>query len=103
MVGPQAEEDIQSYRYRKLILGTAGIDFKNQALTMSAMEEVPVKRAAIAQSEQVILVADQSKYGKASLISMIPLAGVNILVCNAPPSAEEKVVLDQLQIEFRQA
>jgi DeoR/GlpR family transcriptional regulator of sugar metabolism len=103
MVGPQAEEAVRGYRYRKLILGTAGIDFRGQGLTMSSLEEVPIKRAAIAQSERVILVADQSKYDKVSLISMIPLAGVHTLVSDAPPSPDEMSVLDHLKIEFQQA
>ena len=100
MVGPQAEEAIRAYRCRKLILGTAGIDFKNQALTMSAMEEVPLKRAAIAQSEQVILVADQSKFDKPSLISMISLADIQTLISDAPPPAEAQTTLASLGIKL---
>ena len=63
-----------------MILATAGIDFRNRALTMSALEEIPIKRAAMAQSERVVLVADHSKFGKPSLISMIPLSDVHTIV-----------------------
>ena len=99
LIGPMAEEGIRAFRFRKMILATAGIDYENQALTMSALEEIPIKRAAMAQSERVILVADRSKFGKPSLISMIPLANVHTLVTDAKPPEEVAAVLQNLHIE----
>lgn len=100
LVGPMAEDSIRSLQFRKMILATAGIDFKHQALTMSSLEEVPVKRAAVARSEQVILTADRSKFGKPSLISMIPLDVVRTVVTEAPVPDDAKLVLDGLHIEI---
>jgi len=100
LTGPIAEEAIRSLRFRKMILATAGIDYKNQALTQSALEEVPIKRAAMSRSEQVILVADRTKFGKPSLISMIPLAGVHKIVTDAPPPEDALPVLQTLNIEL---
>ena len=99
LIGPMAEEAIRAFRFRKMILATAGIDYKNRALTMSALEEIPIKRAAMAQSEQVILVADRSKFGKPSLISMIPLADVHIIVTESPPPDPATEVLHSLGIQ----
>jgi DeoR family transcriptional regulator of aga operon len=98
--GAMAEEGIRSLQFRKMILATAGIDYKNQALTQSAMEEVPLKRAAMTRSEQVILVADRSKFGKPTLISMIPLAGVHTIVTDAPPPEDAAPILQSLNIEL---
>jgi DeoR family fructose operon transcriptional repressor len=99
LIGPMAEEAIRSFRFRKMILATAGIDFRNRALTMSALEEIPIKRAAMAQSEKVVLVADHSKFGKPSLISMIPLNDVHTVVTDSPPPADCLEVLQALSIE----
>ncbi len=99
LIGPMAEEAIRAFRFRKMILATAGIDFRNRALTMSALEEIPIKRAAMAQSEKVILVADHSKFGKPSLISMIPLNDVHTIVTDASPPPESLEVLQALSIE----
>ena len=99
LIGPMAEEGIRAFRFRKMILATAGIDYENQALTMSALEEIPIKRAAMAQSERVILVADRSKLGKPSLISMIPLANVHTLVTDALPPEDATAVFRNLHIE----
>jgi len=100
LTGPTAEDGVRSLRFRKMILATAGIDYKNRALTQSALEEVPIKKAAMAQSEQVILVADRSKFGKPSLISMIPLAGVHTIVTDTPPPEDALPVLSSLGIEL---
>jgi DeoR/GlpR family transcriptional regulator of sugar metabolism len=100
LIGPMAEDSIRSLQFRKMILATAGIDFKHQALTMSALEEVPIKRAAIERSEQVILVADRTKFGKPSLISMIPLDVVRTIVTDAPVPEEAREVVNNLNIEL---
>ena len=99
LIGPMAEEAIRAFRFRKMILATAGIDFRNRALTMSALEEIPIKRAAMAQSERVILVADRSKFGKPSLISMIPLADVHTIVTDSEPPESAAEALQALGIQ----
>ena len=100
LTGAMAEEAIKAFRFRKMILATAGIDTRNRALTMSALEEIPIKRAAMSQSEQVILVADSSKFGKPSLISMIPLGDVHAVVTDSKPSAEAVETLGTLGIKL---
>ncbi len=100
LIGPTAEEAIRSFRFRKMVLGTAGIDYENRALTQSAMEEVPIKRAAMSRSEQVILVADQSKFGRPALISMIPLAGVHKVITDSKPPEAAAMILGDLNIEL---
>lgn len=100
LIGPMAEDAIRSFRFKKMILATAGIDYRNRALTMSALEEIPIKRAAMAQSEQVVLVADHSKFGKPSLISMIPLSDVHTVVTDTRPPEESIEALQALSIEL---
>jgi DeoR/GlpR family transcriptional regulator of sugar metabolism len=100
LTGPMAEESIRSLQFRKMILASAGIDYKNQALTQSALEEVSIKRAAMSRSEEVILVADRSKFGKPSLISMIPLSEVNVIVTDSAPPEDAVAVLQALNIQL---
>jgi DeoR/GlpR family transcriptional regulator of sugar metabolism len=68
-------------------------------LTMSSLEEIPIKRAAMAQSDRVIMVVDASKFGKPSLISMIPLTNVHTLVTDATPPEAAATVLRNLGVE----
>jgi DeoR/GlpR family transcriptional regulator of sugar metabolism len=100
MVGPVAEQTLRAFHLSKMILGISGIDYKNRALTMSPMEEVSIKRIAISQSERVILVADHTKFGKPSLISMIPLDDVHCIVTDASLPEEATAALNALKIEL---
>jgi DeoR/GlpR family transcriptional regulator of sugar metabolism len=100
MVGPIAEQTLRAFRLSKMILGISGVDYKNRALTMSPMEEVSIKRIAIAQSERVILVADHTKFGKPSLISLIPLGDVHCLVTDTLLPEEATNTLKSLNIEL---
>ena len=59
-----------------------------------------MKRAAIACAEQVLLVADAGKFDKSSLHGTIPLSDVDVLISDAAPSSEAKVVLDELGIDL---
>jgi DeoR/GlpR family transcriptional regulator of sugar metabolism len=100
LIGPMTEEAVRSFQFRKMILATAGIDYMNRALTDCALEEVPIKRVAMSRSEQVILVADQGKFGKPSLVSLIPLAGVHTVVTDSAPPEAAVAVLRSLNIEL---
>lgn len=99
-VGPMTEREIEAFRFRKTILATAGIDYKNRAITNAAFEEIPIKLAAIRQSDRVILAADSSKFGKPSLVSMIPLSDIHALVTDADPPPEATTILRSLGIEL---
>lgn len=100
MVGPVAEQTLRAFHLSKMILGISGVDYKNGALTMSPIEEVSIKRIAIAQSERVILVADHAKFGKPSLISMIPLRDVHCVVTDTALPDDAVAALDALKIEL---
>lgn len=99
LVGAMAERELEAFRFRKTILATAGIDYRNRAITNAAFEEIPIKLAAIRQSDQVILAADSSKFGKPSLVSMIPLNDVHRVVTEADPPSEATTILRSLGIE----
>jgi DeoR/GlpR family transcriptional regulator of sugar metabolism len=99
LIGPMTEHEIEAFRFRKTILATAGIDYKNRVITNAAFEEIPLKRAAMHQSDRVILAADSSKFGKPSLISMIPLSDIHTLVTDSEPPPEAAAILRSLGIQ----
>jgi DeoR family fructose operon transcriptional repressor len=65
MVGPFAESTLASVRFDKLFLATNGFDEQN-GLTTPNMLEAATKKRMIASAQNVILLADQSKFGKVS-------------------------------------
>jgi DeoR/GlpR family transcriptional regulator of sugar metabolism len=98
LIGPMAEDSIRSLQFRKMFLAKPGIDFKHRALTMSSLEEVPIKQMAMERSKKVIMVADRSKFGKPSLISMIPLDVVHTIVTDPPVPEGALAILRALKI-----
>ncbi len=79
MVGPFAENTISSVRVDKLFLATNGFDEQN-GLTTPNILEAATKRRMIASAQQVVLLADHSKFGKVSFIQFGGMEDVTTLV-----------------------
>jgi DeoR/GlpR family transcriptional regulator of sugar metabolism len=87
--GPYADQMLSAVRVRKTIFSVAGIcedGFFNNDLML-----VETERAMMRAAAEVIVVADSSKFGRASLSHLCPLGAVNHLVVDAgisPPWPE---------------
>ncbi len=76
--GPQADRMISSLRVRKTIFSVAGVNdegFFNNNLLL-----VETERAMMRAADEVIVVADSSKFGRTSLTHLCPLEAVTYLV-----------------------
>jgi DeoR family transcriptional regulator, fructose operon transcriptional repressor len=76
--GPYADKMLSMVRVRKTILSVAGINdegFFNNNLLLVETERVMMRAA-----DEVIIVADSSKFGHQSLTHLCPLGGVNYVV-----------------------
>lgn len=67
--GPIARSIIRQYHFDKFFLGVAGIN-ENSGMTDFGMDEVETKKAFIERSREVIALADSSKFGKTSFITI---------------------------------
>jgi len=77
------------------LIGISGID-ADGTLRDFDMREVMVARAIVAQSRQVWLVADHSKWGRPAMIEMAPLKALHTLFTDAPlPCEFETLLRDQ--------
>ena len=79
--GPYADEMLRTVRVRKTILSVAGINddgFFNNNLLL-----VGTERAMMRAADEVIVVADSSKFGHQSLAHLCPLDAVNRLVVDS--------------------
>ena len=79
------------------LIGISGID-PDGTLRDFDMREVMVARAIVAQSRQVWLVADASKFGRPAMIEMAPLKVVHTLFTNAPPAPTFERLLRELDV-----
>ena len=84
--GPYADTMLAALRVRKTILSVAAIDgdgFYNNNLML-----VETERAMMAAADEVIVVADGSKFGHRSLTHLCPLGGIQYLVVDDSVSEE---------------
>ncbi|QFP79706.1 DeoR/GlpR family DNA-binding transcription regulator [Latilactobacillus graminis] len=78
MVGAAALETLLRFQFNQAILGTNGID--NQAgLTTPDPEEATLKRFAIQQANQTLVLADHTKFNTISFSKFAPLSQVQLV------------------------
>ena len=78
-VGDHAENMLRGFRANKAFVGIDGISLEHGFTTLNFMEAA-VKNRIIEMSEEVIVVADHSKFGKIGLIPVVPIEGVHKVV-----------------------
>jgi DeoR/GlpR family transcriptional regulator of sugar metabolism len=83
LAGFLTEDNIRQIHADRLILGTSGIRPAGQVMDTTVIE-VPVKRAMISVSDQVILVADVEKFPGVGMAKVCDAADIDIVVTNAP-------------------
>ena len=83
IVGAEALEAIRRYNFTKAFLGTNGITVQQGCTTPDA-EEAAVKRAAAEQAYLTYVLADSSKFGKVSAVTVCPLSKACILTDRVP-------------------
>jgi DeoR/GlpR family transcriptional regulator of sugar metabolism len=80
--GEKSAEYFTSIYAEKLFLATAAISFE-AGLTYPSMADLYVKRAMVAASSKVYLLADSSKIGRTSLSSLGPLSLIHTLITDS--------------------
>lgn len=97
LVGPIAEETARQFHFTKAFLGTNGIDLE-EGLTQLNVEELPVKKRVAANSRQVIVLADSTKFSRHVFVSFLPLERVNVIITDAGIPADFKKALEERNI-----
>ena len=91
MVGPMALEMLNHYHARIAFIGTAGFSLENGITAYQDDESAVVKKLA-QRSEEVVLVADSSKYKKVRFIRFLEISDVDMIITDAglPDEAREE-------------
>ncbi len=79
MVGPLALAELERFHVRLAFVGTDGFSLEG-GLTTHLVEGGEIVRRMAERSEQVVLVADSSKYGKVGFVRVLPVQGVHRLI-----------------------
>ncbi|VBB07656.1 lacr bacterial regulatory protein hth signature [Lucifera butyrica] len=84
LYGPQVLSTLSHYFVNKVFIGVVGITGKG--LTSGSEEDGHVVRKMIEQAEQVIVLADHSKFGRNGYFKYADLADIDLIVTDQPPS-----------------
>ncbi|MFP8782453.1 DeoR/GlpR family DNA-binding transcription regulator [Planococcus plakortidis] len=90
LVGPQATQSLENYRFDKSFLGVNGIDLDN-GFTTPDPEEAAVKRRACDLSRSCYVLADQSKYGNVSFAHIFGLSRSALIIDSLPEAAVDGI------------
>ncbi|MEU7858226.1 DeoR/GlpR family DNA-binding transcription regulator [Nonomuraea sp. NPDC049141] len=87
LVGFLTEDNLRQIKADRLFLGTSGVRPGGHVMDTTVVE-VPVKRAMIAASDQVILVADVGKFPGTGMARVCGPEDLDVIVTNAPGDQE---------------
>ena len=97
-VGSTVLQMLDGLHIDTLFLGTNAIDLQ-WGLSTPNFEMANVKSKLISNSRRVILLADSSKFGRASLARFATLEQINLLVTDPDVKAEDAEVLRSLDVD----
>ncbi len=100
LVGVIAEDSLRQLNADVLLLGTSAVD-EQLDVWDSTMVEVPIKRAMIAASHRVVLLADAAKFSNPGHIRVCPAAAVDDIITEAPVPSNRHDALEIADIEVR--
>jgi DeoR/GlpR family transcriptional regulator of sugar metabolism len=94
LVGVLAEDTLRQLKADICFLGTSAIDV-DLGVWDSTLVEVPIKRAMIAASDCVALLADAEKFSAAGLVRVCDATAIDHVVTDRPlPAAYQRAIVD---------
>lgn len=96
--GSQAEASLKNFRFDKVFLGVDGFDLR-VGITTHNEQEASLNRLMCEISEQVIAVADSTKFGKRSCHMIREFGDIDILVTDSDIPEEYVQRLREMRIE----
>ncbi|MBR9871444.1 MAG: DeoR/GlpR family transcriptional regulator [Gammaproteobacteria bacterium] len=94
VIGEATEDFIKNFRMDFGIIGISGIGTDGSLLDFD-YREVRVAQAIIANSRQVLLAADHSKYGRSAMVRLGSISQANHFFTDASPPVDiEKILVD---------
>lgn len=102
LVGFLTEDNLRQVHADRLFLGTSGIRAGGHVMDTTAVE-VPLKRAMIAAADQVVLLADASKFPGTGIAKVCGPDDVDVVVTNAPIDRSTFEALRDADVEVIEA
>lgn len=82
LCGPEAEQAVRLHHFDMLFIGADGIDLK-AGVTTTNEQDAQLNRAMVQAVDQVVLLADSSKFGRRGFCVICPLPKVHTLITDS--------------------
>jgi len=99
LVGVLAEDAVKQFRFTKAFIGTNGVDLA-YGFSQVNVEEVPVKKTVISNSQEVIVLADNSKFSRSVLMVFMRLEQAGTVISDWGLPAEHRQTLEEKGIHL---
>ncbi|MCU1682619.1 MAG: DeoR family transcriptional regulator [Amycolatopsis sp.] len=101
IIGPLAEQALAALRFDTYFLTCCGLNPKT-GLTAHDLQDAAVKRAALASSARIIVVADGTKFARTAMALICMPEAVDLLITDisAPPDAVSTLRSAGVRVEF---
>jgi DeoR/GlpR family transcriptional regulator of sugar metabolism len=93
LVGPVADRTIATMHVDQLVLGVHGMDLRT-GFTTPNLAEATTNRAFVASAQEIVVLADSSKWGVIGLADIGPLAIASTVVTDSNISADARRALE---------
>jgi DeoR family galactitol utilization operon repressor len=99
--GPEAVRGMERFHVRRAFLGTDGFSIE-KGITADHVEAAEFVKVAAGQSDQSVLLADSSKYGRAGFAEIMELKGIDGIITDTglPDAARSKLEEHGLPVEL---
>jgi DeoR/GlpR family transcriptional regulator of sugar metabolism len=103
-VGPQAMQFFEGHHANVAFISATGLD-RSDGLTDPNPLEIEVKRALCRRADRIVLLLDHSKFGRRSLMPVLPLRDVDYLITDTPLSRSfaAELARSKVQVEVVRA
>jgi DeoR/GlpR family transcriptional regulator of sugar metabolism len=98
LVGFLTEDNLRQVHADRLFLGTSGVRPDGQVMDTTTVE-IPLKRAMITASDQVVLVADAGKFPGKGIARVCGPEDIDVVVTNAPADPATAAALREADVE----
>jgi DeoR family transcriptional regulator of aga operon len=98
LTGPVAERALRAYFFDVAVIGVSGIA-REAGLTVTSQLNAMTMEIMVDHAMQLIVVADQQKWGQVSRAYLAPLHAIDILVTDAEPPEEVREALAAAHVE----
>ena len=87
LIGPQAIHSLEMFNADWAFISCGAFTLE-QGITASNILDAELKKTMLARAEQVVLLADHSKFGNARALTVAPLTEINVLITDSGLSDE---------------